>query len=110
MTLAIIWQNRRIIGEIIGIILLVFIAWWFFWHNPAVIDDLEADKAELARQVEAGKKAVTLLDDIQKGKGKINAQVQAQLSSIHSSAIPRRAVLIRAGGMLPPVYPANPAH
>ena len=109
MTFAIIWQNRRIIGEILGIILLVFIAWWFFWHNPAVIDALEADKAELARQVEAGKKAVTLLDDIQKGKGKINAQVQAQLSSIRGNAIPRRTVLIRAG-VLPPVYSANPAH
>lgn len=105
--LPLLWANKRIIGEIVGIIVLAIIAYWFFWHNPQVIKNLENDKAELARQVAAGQAAITLLDDIQKGKARINAQVQSQISSVKSQAIPRRTVLIRAGGVLPAMYPAH---
>ena len=107
---SIIWQNKRIIGEILGLALACFASWWFFIHNPKVISELENDKAELARQVEAGKQALQLLNDIQKGKGRINAQTQSQISSVRSAAIPRRAVLIRNGGLLQALPAVKTAH
>lgn len=107
MSFAIFWANRRIIGEVVGIVLLGIVLWWAFWHNPSVIDGLEKDKAELTRLVDNGVKAQALLDDITKGKVKINAHVQTQISSIRSNAIPRRTVLIHNGGLLPAMYPAN---
>lgn len=103
MWAAILWQNKRIIAEIIGLLLVGVLAWWFLIHQPKVIDDLRNEKAELARQVEAGNQALALLNDIQKGKVRINAQVQSQISSVRSAAIPRNSVLIRNGGVLSPM-------
>jgi len=96
--------NKRAIGEFIGLALICFVAWWFFIHNPATIKALEADKSELSRQVESGKKAVLLLGDIEKGKAKINETTFKQISSIRAAAIPRRAVLIVGGVPLPTVH------
>ncbi len=108
---AFLWQYKQIIADVIGVIVIAILAWWFFWHNPKVIDSLEKDKAELSRQVENSKNAIVLLDDIQKGKVKINEAVQTQISSVKSQAVPRRAVLIRGGSVLPrsTVYKTNTA-
>ena len=108
---AFLWQYKQIIAEVIGVIVIAILAWWFFWHNPKVIDSLEKDKAELSRQIENGKNAIVLLDDIQKGRVKINEAVQSQISSVKSQAIPRRTVIIRGGGVLPrsTVYKTNTA-
>lgn len=89
--------NRKIIGEIIGLALICLVVYWFFIHNPKVIDGLEKDKAELSRQVAEGVKAQTLLNDISKGKVEIDNATFKQISSIRAASIPRRAVLIRGG-------------
>ncbi len=109
--ITVLWQYKQIIAEVIGVIIIVVLSWWFFWHNPKVIAGLEKDKAELARQVDNSKQAFVLLDDIQKGKVQINANVQSQISSVKSQAIPRRTVLIRGGSVLPrsTVYKTNTA-
>ncbi len=111
MVATLIWENRRIIGEIIGLAVLIFVAWWFFVHNPKVIADLEKDKAELARQVQEAAKAQVLLNDITQGKAQINENVFKQISSIRAATLPRRTVLIVGGVPLPSgVLKAIPAH
>jgi hypothetical protein len=104
MTAIFLWDNRKIIGEVAGAIALGIMAWWFFIHNPAVIDGLERDKTELSRQVAARDQAIALYADIEKGKVVINESVHAQISSIHATARPRRAVIIRAGVPMPAVH------
>jgi hypothetical protein len=95
--LVLLWENKRIIGEILGLILLCFVAWWFFIHNPKVIDGLEKDKIELSRQVQEGLKAAALLQTIEKGKAGIDRETFKNISTIRAAIIPRRAVLIRGG-------------
>jgi len=110
MWLTLLWANRRVIGEVVGLTLVAAILWWAFWFNPHRIDALQAEKTELLRQVEAGKQALTLLDDIQKGKVKINAHVQSQISTVRSAAMPRSTVIIHGGGVLPTLPTTIPAH
>ena len=105
-----IWDNKQIIAEIIGGIAVAIICWWFFIHNPKIIKGLEADKAELSRQIATQAKTITLYEDIQKGRAPINAAVQNKISSMRSEARPKRTVIIRAGGVLPPLRPANATH
>lgn len=95
--LALIWKNKQLIAEVLGGVLVAFVAWWFFWHNPKVIKELEADKAELARQVEVGKQALSLLHDIQFGKESSYDAVSKKIHEINQAAIPRRTVLIKSG-------------
>lgn len=102
--LPLLWANKRIIGEAAGILLLCFVAYWFFWHNPQKIDALEHDKQELSRQVENGKQAIVLLDNINQGKAGISHDTFKQISSIRAAAVPRRAVIIRGGMQLQPVH------
>lgn len=111
MTMIIGWllSNWKLVAQAIGAVCLAVLLWWFFIHNPRVIKNLEADKAELSRQVVNGQKAISLLDDIQKGKGKINEQVQSQIEAVKSAAIPRRAVLISGGSVLPTLPSSRPA-
>lgn len=106
MWLTILWNNRKIISEIVGLILVGILAWWFFIHNPKIIDGLEKDKAELSRQVDAGKQAIELLSNIQAGKERINAQTFKNISTIRATAIPKRAVIVH-GGLLPTVPATN---
>lgn len=91
------WDNKQIIAEILGAIAVAIVCWWFFIHNPKIIKGLEADKAELARQVEAGKAAITLLDDIQKGRTKIDATTYKNISTIKANHMPKRTVLVSGG-------------
>lgn len=104
----IIWNNRKIIGEILAIIGLLVLCWWFFIHNPKVIKDLENDKAELSRQLEAGQKAIKLLETIQQGKVVIDAAIQGQISTMRATARPKRTVIIHAGVPLSTMHKTNP--
>lgn len=95
--LALLIANRRIIAEILGLVVLVFVAWWFFVHNPRVIDGLEKDKTELSRQVQEGLKAAALLQTIEKGKAVVDRETFKNISTIRAAIIPRRSVLIYGG-------------
>jgi hypothetical protein len=110
MWLTLLWENKRIIGEIIGIVLLIFISWWFFIHNPKIISDLKEDNAELLRLVKNGETSINLINDIQKGRVTSYAHVQMQLSSIRKNAIPRRTILISNGGVLSTMPTTNSSH
>jgi hypothetical protein len=96
-----IMSNWQMIVKGIGIALLVFAGWFYFVHNPKVIKELEADKTELARIIEAKDKEITLYKDIDKGKVVIDAKTQGQISSIRAVARPRKSIIIRAGVLLP---------
>jgi hypothetical protein len=98
------WDNKRIIVEVAALICLLCVAWWFFIHNPKVINGLEQDKIELARQVANGTAAINLLDDINKGKAAINAHVFTQISTLRATAVPRRTVIIHGGLPLPALH------
>lgn len=97
MWLTILWSNRKLIAEIISLILAIIIGYWFMIHNPKIIDGLEKDKVELSRQLEAGKQAITLLSNIQKSKEVINDATFKNISTIRTNAVPRRTVIIKYG-------------
>ena len=92
-----IMSNWKIICQVIGAIILVFAIWYYAIHNPKVIKELEADKVELSRIIEAKDKEITLYKDIDKGKVVIDAKTQGQISSIRAVARPRKSIIIRAG-------------
>jgi plastocyanin domain-containing protein len=97
------WKNKQRIAEIIGGILIAVLCYWFFYHNPKVIKELQEDKKELARIVEAKDKQITLYKDIEKGKVKIDGAIQSQISSLRAVARPRRTIIIHAGRVLSPL-------
>jgi len=101
-----IMSNWQIIAKVLGVVALAILLWFYFIHNPKVIKGLEADKMELARQVDAGKAAIVLLDDIQKGRTKIDATTYKNISTIKANHIPKRTVLI-SGGMPLQALPAS---
>jgi hypothetical protein len=84
------WANKRLIGEVIGIIALAAIAWWFFWHNPKVIKQLENEKAELSHQVEAAHAAINLLTDIERSHDATSKNSFTLISTIRSAPKPKR--------------------
>ena len=91
------WNNRRIIGEVVALMALAFAGWWFVFHNTAKIAELEQDKAELSRQVVAGQQAITLLNKINQNGENIDRATFTHISSITATAVPRHRVLINAG-------------
>jgi hypothetical protein len=77
--------------------------WWFFIHNPKVIDGLEEDKAELSRQVTQYKELQAFQDKINKNNKRIDNATFTNISTIKASTIPKRTVIIRGGVPLPTV-------
>lgn len=47
-----------------------FLLYWYGYHVPNKLKVVEAENKQLAEQVEVGQKAITLLEDINKGKVK----------------------------------------
>lgn len=108
--LAIIWQYRQLIAEVMGCLVVATIIWWFGFHVPAENKKLKAEIVQKDQTILAGQKAVTLLDDIQEGKVKIDEQVQAQLTSAHHAIFKHHtsSIFLRAGRLsLPPVRPGK---
>lgn len=110
MPIALIWQYKDIIMKVVAVALIAFVAWWYFIHNPKVIEGLEADKRELARRVENGQQAAGLLQDIQEGHKVIDDATFKQISTIRAHAVPRRAVLIRGGVPMSTVHKTGTSH
>lgn len=76
------------------------IIWWFGFHIPKKYEEEQLKNKKLQEQASIDKKTLTLQTDTQKEKDKINGIVQARLSSIHSSTIPKNSVLIKGGRVL----------
>jgi hypothetical protein len=73
------------------------IIYWFGFHIPAKLKAAQADNVQLQAQVEAGQKAITLLEDIRKGKAKIDDNTFRQISSVRGKIGKPHTVLIPAG-------------
>jgi hypothetical protein len=87
-----------VVAAVVGII------YWFGFHIPAKLKATQADNAQLQAQVKAGQKAITLLEDIQKGKAKIDDNTFRQISAVRSKIGKPHTVLIPAGRLpMPPV-------
>jgi hypothetical protein len=73
------------------------IIYWFGFHIPTKLKAAQADNVQLQVQVEAGQKAITLLEDIRKGKAKIDDNTFRQISSVRGKIGKPHTVLIPAG-------------
>ena len=82
------------------VILIVSGIYWFGFHVPQVLRDTQRQLAAANAEVENGKKAILLLDDIQKGKVSIDAITQKRISSL-KAGMPHHSVVITGGMSLP---------
>lgn len=98
--LTMIWANKRIIAEIVAIVAIVALVYYYGIHNPKVIAGQRQEIATLKLQVEAGERAVQLLSDIQKGKVKIDERVKKEIADLQQVVLPTNGVFL-PGGMLP---------
>lgn len=83
----------------LGAAVAAFAIYWYVVHIPYKLNATQDELRVALEEVERGKKALVLLDDIQKGKVKIDAAVQRQISSLR---VPHNGKLI-SGGVLPPL-------
>jgi hypothetical protein len=72
--IAFIMSNWRGIVGLIAALVLAVAVWWYGFHNPAVIESQAKQIAEITSQRDNAIKAITLLEKIQKEKGKIDVQ------------------------------------
>lgn len=79
-----------------------FLLYWFGYHIPVKLKAVEQVNKQLQEQVEAGQKAVTLLEDINKGKAKIDDQTFKNISTIRAKIGKPHVVLIPSGRLLLP--------
>jgi len=84
---------------------VAFLLYWYGYHIPSKLKAVEADNKHLAEQVEAGQKAITLLEDINKGKVKIDEQTFKNISAIRAKIGKPHTVLVPAGRLLLPAMP-----
>lgn len=108
--MAVIWANRELIAKIIGGMLLAFFCWWFFWHNPKVIKQLESEKVELSRQIVLRDNAINLLGTIERRHDAIDKGTNDNVGKIRTGRKPARTGYLLLDGMLPQVYQNYSAH
>lgn len=76
--------------------------YWYGYHIPNKLKAVTDENRQLQGQVEAAQKAITLLEDIQKGKAKIDDNTFKQISSVRSKIGKPHVVLIPSGRLLLP--------
>lgn len=76
--------HKRLALEIIGCALIGAIAWWAFIHNPRIIREQAAQLAAMQQQVNAARSALTMMDNINKEKGRIDNEYQAAINHLKS--------------------------
>jgi hypothetical protein len=109
LVMAWIWSNRQLFAEIIGGLLIVFLCWWFFIHNPKVIKGLENEKAELTRQVANRDAAINMLGSIERAHDVINKTIYRNISSIRYLPKPGRDGNFYGANGMPEAMPVNAA-
>ena len=96
---------RKHILYVIVAAAVAFLLYWYGYHVPNKLKAVEAKNKQLAEQVEAAKKAITLLEDIHKGKVKIDEQTFKNISTIKAKIGKPGTVIIPAGRLfLPSVH------
>lgn len=76
--------------------------YWYGYHIPNKLKVVTDENRQLQGQVEAAQKAITLLEDIQKGKVKIDEQTFRNISTVRAKIGKPHTVLIGAGRLLLP--------
>lgn len=66
--------------------------YWYGYHIPSKLKDVQGQLHVAMTEVERGKQAIILLDEIQKGKGMIDAITYKRISSI-KSGLPANTVI-----------------
>jgi hypothetical protein len=103
-----IWSNKQLIAEILGGILIAFLLWWFIWHNPKVIKQLEGEKVELTRQVANRDAAINMLGTIERAHDVINKTIYRNISTIRYLPKPSRNGNFYGSNGMPQAVPVNP--
>ena len=95
------WENKKLIAEILCTIVAAFVIYHFVISVPK---QLKAEKAKVIKhekELERLNELNTLYTGIEQGRVLINASVQTRISSLRGSSMPRNAVIIRGGRVLP---------
>ncbi len=92
------YYKEILLGCAAGI--LAGLVWWFGFHIPAQLETVKAELRDAQIKVEQAQKALQLVDDIQKGKVKVDKLTFQRLSSIRVTSVPHNSVVV-PGGMLP---------
>ena len=71
--------------------------YWYGYHIPSKLKDVTDENRQLQGQVEAAQKAITLLEDIQKGKVKIDEQTFRNISTVRAKIGKPHTTLIPSG-------------
>ena len=71
--------------------------YWYGYHIPNKLKAVTDENRQLQGQVEAAQKAITLLEDIQKGKVKIDEQTFRNISTVKAKIGKPHTTLIPAG-------------
>ena len=87
----------------IGAAILSAIIWWFGFHIPSQLSKVEAERDAALIEVDKAQRAFQLVDDIQKGKAKVDAYTFKRISTLRSVPVPHRKQLINGGMPLPPM-------
>lgn len=82
VAIGLIVKYRKELAQVAVLLLVAFLLYWAFVHNPAVIKAQKDQISQLQDQVKDGQEAADLLQNIAKGKVKIDDAVQSQISSI----------------------------
>ena len=95
--LTLLWANRELIAKGIGIALIGFLCWWYFFHNPKVIKSLETTIQELSRQVELRDSALELQGQLRKAHDEITAKENENIRRIRETPLAASGVFIPGG-------------
>ena len=74
--------------------------YWYGYHIPNKLKAVTDENRQLQGQVEAAQKAITLLEDIQKGKVKIDEQTFRNISTVRAKIGKPHTTLIPSGRLL----------
>lgn len=106
LVLAWLWSNKRLVAEVIGIILVAAILYWAFVYNPKKIKALTAERDVAISQKEAAFAAINMLGEISKEHAEIDKESADNENKIRTGRRPGVRGLFIAGGVLPPVFKA----
>lgn len=89
--------NWRIIAKCAVFGFVAVLVYWYGYHIPSKLKAVQIENMELAKQVEAGQKALDMLAEIQHAKNGIDRQTFKNISTIRSQIMPRNTVIVRGG-------------
>jgi len=107
--LALLWTNKELIAKVLGVALVAFVAWFYFWHNPKVIKRLETEKAEAIEQVVRAHGAINLLTSIERRHDVITKISYRNISTIRYAPKPAATGMFLPGGVLQTLPISSPA-